>query len=138
MFHFIHTYTEDSFPGLVSSGLWRVGDGLKLMHKPGFLPPHDFNSAVAPGAPLERLLRELRCPFYIDRLQGGIGFTKTYPYDPALLAHYRDMPGGQFFGFQMHEWASNLRSDEKRIRELCERENPIEMEVIDEVIHRTH
>ena len=122
MFHFIHTYTEDSFPGLVSSGLWRVGDGLKLMHKPGFLPPHDFNSAAAEGSPLEQLLKELRCPFYVDRLQGGIGFTNTYPYDPALLAHYRDMLGERFWGFQMHECASNLRSDEGRIRELCRKE----------------
>ena len=123
MLTFFHTYTERAFPALVKSGLWREGDGLKLMHKPAFQPPHDFNTALSPGAPLEKLLKELRCPFYVDRLQGGIGFTRRYPYDDAVTAHLRDLLGDRFFGFQMHEWASNLRSDEKRIRELCEREN---------------
>ena len=123
MLTFFHTYTEKAFPALVKSGLWREGDGLKLMHKPSFQPPHDFNSALAPGAPLETLLKELRCPFYVDRLQGGVGYTRRYPYDAALIARLRDLLSDRFFGFQMHEWASNLRSDEKRIRELCEREN---------------
>ena len=122
MLTFIHTYTAESFPGLRESGLWRDGDGLKLMHKPEYLPPHDFNYSAAVGSPLEKLLRELDCPFYIDRLQGGIGFTRDYPYDRALTAHYRAMLGEKFLGFQMHEWASNLRSDEKRIRELFEKE----------------
>lgn len=123
MLTFFHTYTEKAFPALVKSGLWRDGDGLKLMHKPSFQPPHDFNSALAPGAPPETLLNELRCPFYVDRLQGGIGCTRRYPYDPSVVSRLRDLLGDRFFGFQMHEWASNLRSDEKRIRELCEREN---------------
>ena len=123
MFTFFHTYTRDSFPALLKSGLWREGDGLKLMHKPAFQPPHDFNTALAPGAPLETLLRELRCPFYVDRLQGGIGYTRRYPYDPAVVTHLRDLLGDRFFGFQMHEWASNLRSDETRIRELFAEEN---------------
>ncbi|MBQ6065570.1 MAG: hypothetical protein IJK89_01995 [Clostridia bacterium] len=123
MLTFFHTYAEKAFPALVKSGLWREGDGLKLMHKPSFQPPCDFNAALAPGAPLETLLKELRCPFYVDRLQGGIGYTRRYPYDAAVIARLRDLLGDRFFGFQMHEWASNLRSDEKRIRELCEREN---------------
>lgn len=122
MFTFVHTYAQDVFPALVKSGLWRRGDGLKLMHKPGFEPPHDFNTAAAVGSPLEKLLHELRCPFYIDRLQGGLGYTNVYPYSKALLSHYSELLGDDFWGFQMHEWASNFRSDETRIRELCERE----------------
>ena len=118
MFRFIHTYTRASFPGLVKTGLWRNGDGLKLMHKPGFLPPHDFNSAFAPGAPLEKLLTELDCPFYVDRLQGGMGYTNTYVYDPAAVRGLSDKLGDRFLGFQMHEWASNLNSDMKRISAL--------------------
>ena len=122
MFRFIHTYTQASFPGLVKSGLWREGDGLKLMHKPSFRPPHDYNVALAKDAPLSVLLRELRCPFYIDRLQGGVGYTNTYPYDPAVTARLRETQGDNFLGFQMHEWASNLRSDMERIEALFRRE----------------
>ncbi len=122
MFRFIHTYTPPAFPALVKSGLWREGDGLKLMHKPGFAPPHDFNTMLAEGSPLERLLNELRCPFYVDRLQGGVGYPVRYPYDPATVSHLRELLGERFLGFQLHEWASNLRSDQQRIRELCGRE----------------
>ncbi len=122
MLTFIHTYTEESFPGLAAAGLWRNGDGLKLMHKPGFTPPHDFNTAAAVGSPLERLLQELACPFYIDRLQGGMGLTNRYPYDPALLSHYRELLGERFWGLQMHEWASNFRSDLERIEALIRKE----------------
>ena len=118
MLTFIHTYTEDSFPGLAARGLWRDGDGLKLMHKPGFVPPNDFNTAAAPGSKLESLLRSLRCPFYIDRLQGGLGYDRRYPYDRKIVEHYRSLLGESFLGFQIHEWASNFRSDQQRIAEL--------------------
>ena len=122
MFRFIHTYTAESFPGLARQGLWRDGDGLKLMHKPGFGPPFDFNTAVLAGTPLEKLLAELRCPFYVDRLQGGLGLTRKYPYDASLLRRCRTLLGDRFWGFQMHEWASNFRSDLERIEELAGRE----------------
>ena len=122
MLTFLHTYTEESFPGLEANGLWRKGDGLKLMHKPGFEPPFDFNTAAAVGSPLERLIKELSCPFYIDRLQGGLGLTRRYPYDPALLRHYDELLGERFWGFQMHEWASNFRSDLERIEALIRQE----------------
>lgn len=122
MLRFIHTYTEPAFPALVKSGLWREGDGLKLMHKPKFASPVDFNTVTAEGSPLEQLLSELRCLFYVDRLQGGVGYPVTYPYDPAAIARLRELLGDRFLGFQMHEWASNLRSDQQRIFELCQRE----------------
>ncbi|MBQ6421056.1 MAG: hypothetical protein IJK02_08300 [Clostridia bacterium] len=118
MFHFIHTYAPGVTGALAKSGLWRDGDGLKLMHKPGFTPPDDYNSALAPGAPLSGLLEELKCPFYIDRLQGGIGFTHNYPYAPAVTARLKRELGDRFWGFQMHEWASNLKSDMDRILAL--------------------
>ncbi|MCR5042491.1 MAG: hypothetical protein K6C36_10395 [Clostridia bacterium] len=122
MLTFIHTYAPDVFPALLKSSLWRGGDGLKLMHKPDFAPPFDFNTAAAPGGALDTLLNELRCPFYIDRLQGGLGYPKNYPYDETLLDRLKMTLGENFWGFQMHEWASNLCSDEKRIAELFDRE----------------
>ena len=123
MFHFIHTYTEKAFPAIVKSGLWHNADGLKLMHKPGFLPPYDFNSQLAPEAPLRKLLRELKCPFYIDRLQGGMANTNTYAYNSDILSGLSEELRENYLGFQMHEWASNLRSDMQRILAQCEHDN---------------
>ena len=118
MLTFIHTYTEDSWQGLVKNGLWRGGDGLKLMHKPDMPPPYDFNHIAAPGGDLYRRLEELRCPFYVDRLQGGIGLPRWYTYDPALVRRLCELLGDGFWGWQIHEWASNYRSDTERILAL--------------------
>ncbi|MCR5782937.1 MAG: hypothetical protein K6G90_09425 [Clostridia bacterium] len=120
---FIHTYTERAFPAIIKSGLWRDGDGLKLMHKPGFLPPDDFNTACAHGSSLDLLLSELQCPFYVDRLQGGLGCTRNYPFIRELTYYYKKLLGDGFLGFQMHEWASNFRSDQLRIEELYRDQN---------------
>ncbi len=121
MICFIHTFTQDTIDILLSSGLFRKGHGLKIMHKPDYLPPYDFNSVAKEGGVLHGTLERLSCPFYIDRFQGGLGYTKTYPYDSELLKKYKDSKVFSFMGFQLHEWASNYRSDIKRITELCER-----------------
>ncbi len=114
MFHFIHTYTEDSFPGLFEKGLWRDGDGLKLMHK-NYLPKElSFNEIAKVGGVLYNRIKELNCPFYIDRFQGGIPFPYAYDYDKDLLKEYQKMLGAKFLGFQMHEWVSNFESENKR------------------------
>ena len=117
MLTFIHTYTKDSFDGLIKNGLFRAGDGLKLMHKSYMPPPYDFNHIAAVGGSLYDLLSELRCPFYIDRLQGGVGLPYRYDFSPDLVRAYKELLGDNFLGWQMHEWASNLRSDRNRIRE---------------------
>ncbi len=122
MIKFIHTYTEKSVDTLLASGLFRKGHGLKLMHKPEFTAPVDFNTVAKPGARLHTVLENLACPFYVDRLQGGLGSPVKYNYDKTLLQHYRDHESIDFLGLQMHEWASNLRSDMKRIVEKCEKE----------------
>ncbi len=117
MFRFIHTYTEDSFPGLFEKGLWREGDGLKLMHK-NYLPKErSFNEIAKVGGLLYNRIKELNCPFYIDRFQGGIPFPYSYNYDKNLLDEYKNMLGDKFLGFQMHEWVSNFESENKRVLE---------------------
>lgn len=121
MFTFMHIYTEESWNGLVKHGMFRDGDGLKVMHANKRPEWFLFNQKAAIGKPLEQKLRELRCPFYIDRLQGGVGLPYLYPFDPALLHHYRDILGDNFWGFQMHEWSSNYRSDFERITQLYEK-----------------
>ena len=115
MLTFMHTYTSESWAGVLQNGLWRDGDGLKMMHKPFMPAGTDFNSAARVGSPLEKTLRELRCPFYVDRLQGGMGLDRLYPFDRGLLAYYQRLLGDGFWGFQMHEWSSNYRSDAERI-----------------------
>lgn len=121
MFTFIHTYTPESWDGLSKHGMFRRGDGLKVMHACERPDWFRFNQMAAVGSPLEQKLRELRCPFYIDRLQGGVGLPYLYPFDPELLHHYRTLLGDKFWGFQMHEWSSNYRSDFGRITELYEK-----------------
>ncbi len=76
MLTFIHTYTEESWQGFLKNGLWREGDGLKLMHTVYLPEGRDFNRVLGPGTPLTKRLEELRCPFYIDRHQGGVGLPR--------------------------------------------------------------
>lgn len=119
MIKFIHTYTEKSINTLLQSGLFKEGHGLKLMHKPEYTVPVDFNTVAKQGSALQTLLEKLSCPFYIDRLQGGLGLPVKYQYDKELLAYYKNSKSIDFLGLQMHEWASNFRSDQKRIADLC-------------------
>lgn len=116
MFQFIHTYLEEAWEGLLSSGLFRSGDGLKVMNKPTYTPDRQFNVRCAEDSKLFAILKEERCPFYIDRLQGGIGLPYHYAYDPALLRRMRELLGDDFWGFQMHEWSSNYRNESERVR----------------------
>ena len=115
MFTFIHTFTPESWEVLNKSGLFREGDGLKIMHKPYLSEDISFNKAANEESKLFKILSEIKCPFYIDRLQGGIPLPNWYEYDKNLLAKYKNVLGENFWGFQMHEWASNYRSDCRRI-----------------------
>ena len=116
MFTFIHTYTDAAWPGIQK--LFRKDDGLKIMHKPDFPRGSSFNEIAQENTQLYRILQEKRCPFYVDRLQGGIGTLQAlYPYDEELLQKYEALLGENFWGFQLHEWASNYRSDIMRYLE---------------------
>ncbi|MBE6731907.1 MAG: hypothetical protein E7564_09480 [Ruminococcaceae bacterium] len=117
MFRFIHTYTNESFEGLFKNGLFREGDGLKLMHK-NYLPDEkSFNNYASKDSKLFSVLKNLKCPFYIDRFQGGIAFPYAYDYNKELLEEYKNLLGENFWGFQMHEWASNHRGEMERVEE---------------------
>ena len=117
MFKFIHTYTNESFEGLFKNGLFREGDGLKLMHK-NYLPDEkSFNNYASKDSKLFSVLKNLKCPFYIDRFQGGIAFPYAYDFDKELLEEYKNLLGENFWGFQMHEWVSNYRGEIERVEE---------------------
>lgn len=122
MIKFIHTCTEETIKLLISSSLFKKGHGIKIMHRPDFTPPYDFNTIGNENGWLYKILNELSCPFYIDRLQGGLGQGVNYNYNKELLRKYTDNKNIEFMGLQLHEWASNFRSDQKRITELCEKE----------------
>nr|MCR5484562.1 hypothetical protein [Clostridiales bacterium] len=90
----------------------------KMMHTSYMPKGKDFNVSAGVGSPIYEKLRELRCPFYIDRFQGGCALPRRYRFDPDLIGSYKAMLGDNFWGWQAHEWASNYRSDVKRIFEL--------------------
>ena len=117
MFHYLHGYMPDYWPGLVKRGLIDDTSGLKLTQHGLTAPENTFNSIAAAGGRLHALIREVNRPFYIDRLQGGT-FYYAYDFDPDLVCLYRDLLGDGFYGFQMHEWASNLRTDWNRLAKV--------------------
>ncbi|MBQ7921714.1 MAG: hypothetical protein IJ325_03935 [Clostridia bacterium] len=114
MFRFIHGYIKEQFTGLLKHGMFDETSGLKLhqiRHTPDELR---FNVLARKDGELYSLVHENRRLFYVDRLQGGWWFLR-YPYDRALIETYREMLGENFLGFQMHEWASNMANDWRRI-----------------------
>ena len=114
MFVYLHCYMPETWDAQVKAGLVRKEDGIRFVQAIELEEQNKFNNLAAVGSELYNYVREHRCPFYIDRLQGGT-YIDEYPYDMALVDEYRAMLGDKFWGFQMHEWASNLRGDFKKI-----------------------
>lgn len=119
MFRFFHGYHPETWDAQVKSGLVGADDGIRFCQFKRVAETHGFNRLAARQSQFHRFVEEHRCPFYIDRLQGGT-YIDDYAYDEALLNDYRDMIGDGFWGFQMHEWFSNYRSDLKKLQELDE------------------
>lgn len=120
MFTFMHTYTPESWEGVIKNGLFRKDDGIKIMHRPDIPEEYGFNQIGKQGGALYELLCQLDCPFYIDRLQGGIELPWWYEYDQKLVQQYKEKLGNKFWGFQIHEWASNIKTDCDSIIKLYE------------------
>ncbi len=110
MFTYFESYHPRVWEGFVRRGFVRSFTGLRFCQNILLPDALKFNRLAALGGAFDRLQRELNCPMYIDRLQGGCNID-TYPYDPQLLTDYRARLGDKFWGFQMHEWMSNYRSD---------------------------
>lgn len=117
MYTVMHAYYPGYQEGLVRTGLWSDGDGIRLMHKPSFDNDIEFNNIVRKGTDFRELIEEKRCPIWIDRLLGGIDICRGYRYDRRLVRELSDLLGENFWGFQMHEWASNYHHDIGRIKE---------------------
>lgn len=110
MFTYLHCYMPQTWAAQINAGLIRPGDGIRFSQSLDIDESLKFNNLAAVGGDLYNYVKEHNCPFYIDRLQGGC-FLEEYPYDMELVNAYRSMLGDKFWGFQMHEWGSNLRSD---------------------------
>ena len=114
MLRFLHGYREESWEGFVRRGLIDNTSGVKFHQIYDTPAGRRFNQLAAKGGRLYEIVRECARPFYIDRLQGGWWFDR-YPYDRQLLQIYADLCGSWMLGLQMHEWASNMHNDWRRI-----------------------
>ena len=116
-FTYFHCYTEDLWPGYEKSGLLRRRFGIRFPQSIDLPESQKFNALAARGGRLHSLVKETRCGFYIDRLQGG-SFMQDYVYDRALIDEYENLLDDDFLGFQMHEWLSNYKSDLEKLEDL--------------------
>lgn len=114
MFKYIHGYHPATINAFIKSGLLREQDGLKLFQGKTLSPEMNFNVLAAKNSELYNIIKERRCPFYVDRLQGGT-FIDDYEYDLNLVDEYLNLLGNDFLGFQMHEWISNYHTDLEKI-----------------------
>ena len=110
MFVFFHGYSPDTWDKMLRTGLVSDSDGIRFQESIDLPEKLKFNNLAKKGGELYNIIKERSCPFYIDRLQGGC-YIENYPYDTSLLDEYRNLLGDKFYGFQMHEWLSNYRSD---------------------------
>lgn len=119
MFKFLHSYHPKVWEAQVKAGLVLENDGIRFCQS--IMNPEElmFNNLAKKGGELYNILKQRKCPFYIDRLQGGT-YIFDYKYDEELLKEYKDLLGDNFWGFQMHEWFSNYNSDVLRLEGLPE------------------
>ncbi len=119
MFTFLHCYHPKVWGAQVQAGLVLENDGIRFCQS--ITNPEEllFNNLAKKGSELYNILKQRKCPFYIDRLQGGT-YIFDYEYDKDLLEEYKELLGDNFWGFQMHEWFSNYNSDLLRLEGLDE------------------
>ena len=110
MFVFFHGYSPDTWEAMVKAGLIRENAGIRFCQSIEIDEELKFNNLAKKGGKLYELIKENRYPFYIDRLQGGC-YIENYPYNEDLVKEDKEMLGEKFYGFQMHEWLSNYKSD---------------------------
>ena len=101
----------------VKAGLINDNAGVRFCQSIDIQEELKFNNLARENGELFDLLKNKKMPFYIDRLQGGC-YIEKYPYDKRLLQKYKDMLGELFWGFQMHEWMSNYRSDLNKLQKF--------------------
>lgn len=71
----------------VKAGLVGENDGICFCQSVMQRDEMKFNRLASKKSALYGILKERRCPFYVDRLQGGT-YIDDYAYDRALLRTY--------------------------------------------------
>ena len=110
MFTYLHCYLPETWDAQERAGLIRAQDGIRYCQSIEIDEKYKFNNMAKKGGTFYNMVKERRCPMYIDRLQGGC-YIEDYPYDMSLIGEYKALLGDNFWGFQMHEWMSNYASD---------------------------
>lgn len=118
---FFHVYNEEYFEGLVKNGLINEDTGFKIQHVFSLPEKLKFNQFAAKGSKLHGMIKDGNIPFYVDRIAGGVTYHK-YAFDKELIREYREMLGGWFLGFQLHESGGNRRLDWDRVLQRMEGE----------------
>ena len=114
MFTFFQCYMPETWEAQEKAGLINKNSGIRFLQSIDVPADKKFNVLARKGGTLYEIIKERQLPFYIDRLQGG-DFFEGYDYDMDLVDEYRRLLGDKFFGFQMHEWMSNVISDIKKL-----------------------
>lgn len=123
-FCFFHPYHPATWDAMQKCGLVGKGDGIRFPQSLLVKKEFAFN-AQGKGSELYEYVKRTKAPLYIDRLQGG-AYIEEYPYDMDLVNEYREMLGENFYGWQMHEWLSNYKSDLKRVSNVPDEEWSVE------------
>ena len=71
MFHYLHSYMPETWEAQVKCGLIDENAGIRYSQSLDIPEELKFNNLAAKGGALYELVREMQCPLYIDRLQGG-------------------------------------------------------------------
>lgn len=118
----IHSYFPKYIQQLFRHGIARKGDGYKITQT--FRTPADkcVNELLKEGSEFFEWMRENASCFYVDRLQGGIFYSK-YPYDFTLLEPFIQKTQSEFLGLQLHEIGSTRRLDWERIQKCLAADN---------------
>ena len=104
----------ETWDGLVKRGFINEDSGIRFIQGIRLKEEDKFNKLAAKNGVLYNMVKKNNMPFYIDRLQGG-SFIQDYPYDMNIVKDYCEELGENFWGFQMHEWMTNIYSDLSRI-----------------------
>lgn len=111
-FIFFHGYDELLWHGYEKNGLIDEFAGVRFCQSLLLPERKKFNELAKKDGKLFKLISDNNYPWYIDRLQGG-GYIDEYQYNTELIDSL-----GNFYGFQMHEWISNMRSDYFKLKNL--------------------
>ncbi len=109
-FVFFHGYDSKLWDCFVKRGIINSNAGIRFCQNLMLPEEKKFNRLMKEDKKLKSLVHDERLPVYIDRLQGG-AYIDTCRYDMELIEALED----RFYGFQMHEWMSNLRTDYNKL-----------------------